>query len=922
MQSFNVLDPHTSVLGYRCLEASAGTGKTFTIEHLVSRLILEENLKLEEILIVTFTRAATRDLKARIRANLEKKGMESTLACFDQAQIFTIHGFCHRMLSEYAFDMTDPEDQSYQGLMREEVKDFFRTQLHLEKFSSTQLEALLSHHKNDADQIIEELVRLIEENLENSPDFIEYYQRFLEKIKTLSPVTFEELELLASLYKGMKEPQAELKLLAQIIEKQSCSLEEFEELIGLEGFENLKVRAKPIQLSDSCRRVQQEILPLLFEIKDPLKTLLKMAYECQQRWKSRIVNSPDEILNKMEQNLQNPQFQQKVRERYRAVIVDEFQDTDPIQWRIFQQAFMGHVKAFYIIGDPKQAIYGFRRADIYTYLDASQVLSEKYALTTNYRSTSRLIDDLNHFFALAPWIELPHLAQNLTYQPVASANTSPSEKGLHFLKVEDEESLFAYIANEVDPNKKTALLIKDRFQAQRLYQYLKKLNITAVIGKGCDLTETPEFYSLEAIFTAIEDPTRLKAALASPLIGWTSQQILSDWIIMKPVFADFQNLGIGAFFQKFLHTFQITPTVALRQLIEILLQKHSPLKALQELKKETIEVNEEQSNLVIMTTHASKGLEFDVVFAIGMAFGRKSKEKWLRLKDKIIDANSNEAKLALQEQEAEKLRQLYVALTRAKEQVFLPYIAEQTESPFSIFLNKANSPCLEYIEIDPNLKPRVREISAPSCIQSETPPVFAPQMIMSFSSLAQKKEKSSYKPPSENDLPAGTETGTLVHRIFEKIFEGNLHHPFNHEKIQALISKETDKWANEILSMVTQALHQPLDGFALIDVPQVFQEMEFLFPDQNNHIKGFADLCFTHKGKYYFLDWKTNWLGPDPEDYSPEKLHKAMEENDYFLQASLYKEALSRYVKLFSNPPLFGGAFYYFLRNHKLFRIN
>src|ERR1700722_8930294 len=113
MKRFDILDRTTKISGNHFLEASAGTGKTFAIEHLAVRLIAESGFKIEEILIVTFTRAATRDLKKRIRRNLEralssaasfdylqafneeqKRRLEEALICFDQAQIFTIHGFC------------------------------------------------------------------------------------------------------------------------------------------------------------------------------------------------------------------------------------------------------------------------------------------------------------------------------------------------------------------------------------------------------------------------------------------------------------------------------------------------------------------------------------------------------------------------------------------------------------------------------------------------------------------------------------------------------------------------------------------------------------------------------------------------------------------------------------------------------------
>jgi ATP-dependent exoDNAse (exonuclease V) beta subunit len=104
MRSFNVLDPAECIFGKKVLEASAGTGKTFAIEHLVARLLKEapqgeEPLALNQILVITFTRAAARELRMRIHATLKKRGLS-----FDGEQIFTIHGFCQKMVIRFGLE--------------------------------------------------------------------------------------------------------------------------------------------------------------------------------------------------------------------------------------------------------------------------------------------------------------------------------------------------------------------------------------------------------------------------------------------------------------------------------------------------------------------------------------------------------------------------------------------------------------------------------------------------------------------------------------------------------------------------------------------------------------------------------------------------------------------------------------------------
>jgi exodeoxyribonuclease V beta subunit len=161
--------------------------------------------------------------------------------------------------------------------------------------------------------------------------------------------------------------------------------------------------------------------------------------------------------------------------------------------------------------------------------------------------------------------------------------------------------------------------------------------------------------------------------------------------------------------------------------------------------------------------------------------------------------------------------------------------------------------------------------------------------------------------------------------VFEKIFKQGLHHPLNEKAIQELIQEEIafsplEPWSLCIFPWIIEILEKKLPpGFALSDVlpTQVTQEMEFYFPDPQGMMKGFCDLIFAFEGKYYILDWKSNYLGPLDADYTQENISAAMHRHDYYLQASIYASALQRYVKLFDNRPFsecFGGAIYYFIR--------
>src|SRR5690606_18322224 len=125
--------------------------------------------------------------------------------------------------------------------------------------------------------------------------------------------------------------------------------------------------------------------------------------------------------------------------------VDEFQDTDAVQWEIFQKIFLkGSLRSLFLVGDPKQSIYRFRKADIYTYLKAKEALGEAciYHLDTNFRSSKDLIGALNVLFS-RDWFHLPKVSKSLPYYPVKAGSkiqtSFPDHKGaVHFILSEGE----------------------------------------------------------------------------------------------------------------------------------------------------------------------------------------------------------------------------------------------------------------------------------------------------------------------------------------------------------------------------------------------------------------------------------------------------------------------------------------------------
>ena len=215
MKPFQVLNPEQKIHQNIFLEASAGTGKTYSIENLVVRLLVEESprsMQLENILVVTFTNAAVRDLKRRIRSNLEKtcavlngqalRRIEEALFNFDSAPIFTIHAFCLKMLQENAFEggfarSSDEEAMLSNVGLLEIVKNTFLTEINTDLVSSAQLEIALKHvgghHK-----LLKSLLNTVQKGIEiePTPSFKTSFEQFSAKITLLRQRGLEKEKLL------------------------------------------------------------------------------------------------------------------------------------------------------------------------------------------------------------------------------------------------------------------------------------------------------------------------------------------------------------------------------------------------------------------------------------------------------------------------------------------------------------------------------------------------------------------------------------------------------------------------------------------------------------------------------------------------------------------------------------------------------
>jgi exodeoxyribonuclease V beta subunit len=1148
MKSFCVIDRLQNVQGNHVLEASAGTGKTFSIENIVIRLLLEPAprtgipLTLEEILVVTFTRASTRDLKVRIRSNLEKslsilqgkktcppshyltdflesgdlickqaiRRLEQALFSFNQAPIFTIHGFCMRALRENLFESgssypTEGLDAFPKTRLLRVLRDFFRTAFPKELCSPAQLELLVKSYRGKDnserfDKLLDEVLEKGQKGLEIIPSL--FYQSVLEQFLATRDVMglYDREKIMADfMYQSrftteMEDSDALLaQRMASILEKPNWSWEDFEILVE-DGVYFADTFVPERRKKREWAKFNPTALhyPLLIEaLTTHIKGIVDKARDktaifanivraakqfLERHLKEEEALSLDNILMAMREALDSPAFVQKIKLRYKTAIIDEFQDTDPVQWEIFRSIFLDGEHSLYLVGDPKQSIYAFRRADIYTYLAAADALGEenRASLDTNYRSCPSLVEVLNVLFSAASaagLLQLPKLDRSMPYHPVKagisqdSARFSDGRGALHFFLAEhqkkgeklnlsdlQESCFFPFIAEEIASLhrrdkfhfKDFAVLVSDRFQGQKLGDCLKLWHIPYSIQRCTRLGDSPVIPAMRELLKGVLNPrneSALKTALGGPIISWTHHDIknLENTAIYERTLMRFYALrkrffdqGFASFFQMLMQSiwkeneFSVAERILHReqgvdfhndllQIAELLTEEElrtlmppesflSFLDGIEKLDKDedakTMRRQDPSRDAVkILTIHTSKGLEFPIVFAIGLMTRKQSKEKLLPVAtpegislQALGDCDPEIIKKYYAEVDAEKIRQLYVAMTRAKERLYVPaafgpgckapelgeasamdlFLARLgygTDTPLDLYHERIagydGAPLLRFLAaLDPNIaithsllppiSPESEPVHAESAITLVPPSaVVVPGhllMMHSFTSLSRRtgpfeKEEGWHGAMPHNfqaiektphTLPAGNETGVLLHKILELIPFQSVRNIHSAEELLPFVVPHIEKspyleWKQVLCEIVYQALQCPLGGkFRLADLdPHLqYRETEFLYPWDADilpdelqaapgFLKGVIDLVFCWEGRYYLLDWKSNWLGPASEDYRQERLGMAMREHNYFLQASIYIQALKKFLLLTDPRPfdeMFGGVFYVFLR--------
>lgn len=587
--------------GFKLVEASAGTGKTYAIGNLYLRLLMD-GYKVGEILVVTFTNAATEELRGRIRQRIYQalmhleeaakddlflqawsdsfagdhakkdfysRQLKLAVNSMDEAAIYTIHGFCQRALTEFAFNSRQAFDVEMisddELIWQAAIRDWWRNQA----YGLDQLSLSLFI---DAAGSVDALIQLQRPLRKPGTRLVPTIDVTMAQLFSQWQMLAESFDQLAGLWHQEKEV-VQTALYSEVLTRRKAiyKLDNLPALFELldHYFSSGKLLVFPQELEALRASVLQQSLKngksevafghRFFMLVDQL---LDQHLRLQQQARIRVLAdahqwaeeevgqrkrvagqlSFDDQLILLERALaENPALGIQIQQRFPVAMIDEFQDTDATQYNIFRHIYHGRERgSLVMIGDPKQAIYSFRGGDIFTYIRARRDAKERYTLDTNWRSTPRLVGVVNRFFAKRPFPfifeEIPFAAVHAApkqhqllrqlgeeVKPLTIWQLPPGEKGKALAKNAANPLMHAHTANEIarliDGGQSgelrlgerpvrpgdIAVLVRNHFEANELRAALQQRGVAAVANTSEQVFQSDEAAGLQWLMAAVID---------------------------------------------------------------------------------------------------------------------------------------------------------------------------------------------------------------------------------------------------------------------------------------------------------------------------------------------------------------------------------------------------------------------------------
>lgn len=605
--------------GTQFIEASAGTGKTYTITNLYLRLLLGHEtprpLAVSEILVLTFTKAATRELKNSIRERIKEARrsllapekttdafiqsllelqenndrtetiLSSALQLMDEASIFTIHGFCAKVLQEQSFetgslfDMDPGADRNQ--LLQQACEDFFRKDLNKLNIEEQNIAQDLWSSPADLVSIMNKLIWRPGLVIEPEPsDLSSGYDAMSSAIKNIKQLWIDddvESLLKGAGIKGNAKTLTATRLASmnQFARTKSAEPPEWECWTTAfirkslkvsttdESFLEHKIFALIDFVDEEFPRLQARTRVNLIH-----RALISVKESVKKSKSSQMLMTMDDLLTLLEIALvKNPELSSTLANLYPATLIDEFQDTDQTQYQIFDSIFSASkANSTTFVGDPKQAIYEFRGADVYTYINAKRQVRQEniHQLGVNWRSSQQLVDAVNNLFdkknVFGEYSDIQY--QRVTASPQAVENEfKRKDKPLSpvtFFNIETNKTdkpdargkvvnqlcdwsaeLIASLLNDsnqgditlkgeaIEPGQ-ISVLVRDRREAKRVKESLQKRNVQSVYLSQESIFRSETAQDIYFLLLAIVEPEndqKIRSALSTPLMQSSISEI-------------------------------------------------------------------------------------------------------------------------------------------------------------------------------------------------------------------------------------------------------------------------------------------------------------------------------------------------------------------------------------------------------------
>ena len=668
-----VLQPfEIDLSGINLVEASAGTGKTYNITSIYIRALIELEIPVGKILVVTYTEAATKELKDRLLKRIREsisvlaKGeasderdqflaellqhtedrdsairkLEGAVRSFDEAAIYTIHGFCYQALQEQAFESRAMYDAEMIGddseLVLEAVDDYWRDWVSkaTDDPSRRPVMKLLTDKGYNPDKLAAMLgphlgkpylkVRPEDGSVDFPAERLKEFQQLHQKMQRVWTDERQEIYSLLSADKMSNYRASWLEgwflKMDDIFSSNSAVIVTFDQF---ERFTQQRINnsitkkaerqgAEPPEhpffaMADRYLELAESFPE--FEVLFKKRLYEHLREELREKKEDLQVLSYDDLLLRLREALTESERAEslaaKLRTKYPLALVDEFQDTDPNQYDIFRRIYSDNrTSALFMIGDPKQSIYSFRGADVFSYIKAKQDAPSQntYGLNRNFRSVPKLLDGINTLFEAH---QNPFLLDEISYEAVRPGREEEEypvfrENGeerppIRFrkLSMDGEEQLNkgravekaaedtaneiyrliekgkrdeAHVGETAVRPRDIAVLVRTHRQAAQISESLRERGIKSVQYSQESVFQSEEASQLEKLLQAVAEPAneaRVKTALALPLSGYTAEELLhieedeEQWIRILNQFADWhrkwQDRGFAAMFRSLLN---------------------------------------------------------------------------------------------------------------------------------------------------------------------------------------------------------------------------------------------------------------------------------------------------------------------------------------------------------------------------------